>query len=39
MHIMQVKSWKYMLPTSENYNKIQERTNKQNLEDILQYKL
>ena len=36
---MQVKSWKYMLQTSENYNNIQEPTNKQNLEDISQYKL
>ena len=36
---MQVKSWKYVLQTSENYNNIQESTNKQNLEDISQYKL
>ena len=36
---MQVKNLKYMLQTSENYNNIQEPTNKQNLEDILQYKL
>ena len=27
---MQVKRWKYMLQTSENYNNIQEPTNKQN---------
>ena len=33
MHTMQVKSWKYMLQISENYNNIQEPTNKQNLED------
>ena len=25
---MQIKSWKYMLQTSENYNKIQEPTKK-----------
>ena len=39
MHTMQVKIWKYMLQTIENYNNIQEPTNKKNLEDILQYKL
>ena len=39
MHTMQVKSWKYILQTSENYNKIQEPTNKENLEYISQYKL
>ena len=39
MHTMQVKIWKYKLQTIENYNKIQVPTNKQNLEDILQYKL
>ena len=32
------KAWN-MLQTSENYNNIQEPTNKQNLEDIWQYKL
>ena len=26
---MQVKNWKYMFQTSENYNNIQEPTNKQ----------
>ena len=36
---MQVKSWKYMLQTSENYSNIEQQTNKQNLEDISQYKL
>ena len=36
MHSMQVKSWKYMLQTSENYISIQESTNKKNLEDISQ---
>ena len=36
MHTMQVKSWKYMFQTSENYNNIQEITNKQNLEVISQ---
>ena len=38
---MQIKSWKYMLQTSENYNKIQEPTKKkkEKLEDVLQYKL
>ena len=39
MHTVQVKSWKYMLQTSENYNNIPEPTNKQNLKDISQYKL
>ena len=39
MHTMQFKSWKYILQTSENYNNIREPTNKQNLEDISQYKL
>ena len=39
MHIVQVKSWKCMLQASENYNNIQEPKNKQNLEDISQYKL
>ena len=39
MHTMQVKIWKYMLQTIENYNNFQEQTNKKNLEDILQYKL
>ena len=39
MHTMHVKIWKYMLLTIENYNNIQEPTNKQNLDDILQYKL
>ena len=39
MHTMQIKSWKYMLQISENGNSIQEPTNKQNLEDISQYKL
>ena len=39
MRTMQIKSWKYMLQTSENYNNIQEPTNKQSLEDISQYKL
>ena len=39
MHTMQVKSWKDMWQTSDNYNNIQEPTNKTNLEDILQYKL
>ena len=33
---MQVKIWKYMLQTSENYNNIQEIANKQNLEVISQ---
>ena len=28
MHTMQIKSWEYMLQTSENYNNIQEPTNK-----------
>ena len=37
---MRVKSWKYMLQTSENYSNIQEPTKKnKNLEDISQYKL
>ena len=36
---MQVKSWKYMLQTIENYKDIQEPTNKQNLEDISNKKL
>ena len=36
---MRVKSWKYMLQTSENYNIIQEPINRENLEDILQHKL
>ena len=36
---MQFKSWKYLLQTSENYKNIQEPTNKQNFEDISQYKL
>ena len=36
---MQVKNWKCMLQASENCNNIQEQTNKQNLEDISQYKL
>ena len=31
MHTMQVKSWKYMLQTSENYSNIEQQTNKQNL--------
>ena len=39
---MQVKSWKYMLQTSENY-KLQQHSRaskkKKNLEDISQYKL
>ena len=39
MHTMQVKIWSYMLQASENYNDSQEPTNKQNLEDISQYKL
>ena len=30
MHIMQIKSWIYMLQANENYNNIQEPTNKQN---------
>ena len=37
---MLVKSWKYMLQTSENYSNIQEPTKRnKNLEDISQYKL
>ena len=39
MHTMQIKICKYMLQTSENYNNIQEPTNKQNLEDISEHKL
>ena len=31
-----VKSWKYMLQASENYNNIQEPRKEQNLEDISQ---
>ena len=38
MYILPVKIKKYMLKTSENDN-IQEPASKQNLEDILQYKL
>ena len=37
MHIMQVKSWKYMLQTSENYSSNQDPSNKENLEDFSQY--
>ena len=33
------QNWKCMLQASENCNNIQEPTNKQNLEDISQYKL
>ena len=39
MHTKQIKSWKYLLQTNENYNNIREPTNKQNLEDTSQYKL
>ena len=39
MQTMQVKSWKYMSQANEKYNNIQEPTNKQNLDDISQYKL
>ena len=31
MQTMQIKSWEYMLETSENYNNIQEPTNKTKL--------
>ena len=31
MHTMQIKSWEYMLQTSENYDNIQEPTNKTKL--------
>ena len=31
MHTMDIKSWEYMLQKSENYNNIQEPTNKTKL--------
>ena len=39
MDTMQIKSWEYMFQTSENYNNIQEPTNKENLQDFSQHKL
>ena len=39
MHTTQVKNSKYMLQTRKKYTTVQEPINKQNLEDISQYKL
>ena len=39
MHTMQFQNWKYMLQTIENHNIIQKRTNQQNMENILKWKV